>query len=1287
MRNKRLFSNLSEIILVLLIIQMIFPLGNININASENELPNFDPFQLRVNVNGDEYTDKAGQIWLADQQYSEGSWGYTKFFGLNKTISEVEGTEDDELYQSHRMFSQGEGYKFELPSGSYEVNLKFMDDWSWQKEQRQFDILLNNETVKNGFDIFDTCGKLTACDQSFHVQIEDGLLEIGFDWNNGAGWSVISAIEIIEYEPLHAPELMSIGYFDHVLLQWDAIEGAETYTVLRRDSTNDFEVLLDGITETDMRDFSVEFDEVYYYVVYAEEKNRKGKTSNEVSTFLLDAELNGSNLTIEWPKIDKGAIYNVSKGPIDLTEHGEEDLEFNNHQIIADLTDNRYSENLSLIEDSYYYFVKVLLNGDEISSSYLILNKDLIDSDGDGLPDYLEIEVGSDPNNPDTNNNGISDGYEYNILLSDPSDLSSTVADEDFDNDGLTNLEEYQLDTDPWSADTDGDGLSDGDEVNIYGSDPLNPDTDGDGIMDGDEIYLGIDPTKQDTDGNGILDGDEYYEVTTEISEELADPNFSASVKMTVEGSKAFTTLIRNVEGEDAYLSEEIAGYIGAPYDFTTDASFNEAEMTFTFDESLINGDDFEPAIFWYNEDEGLLEELENQTIDWDNLTITATVEHFSTYILLNRIPWDEVWGQEFPQPERDENDSQKLEIVFTIDSSGSMTSNDPQDLRKVAVKNFIDKLLPQDRAAVVDFDSTAKIYSNLTSDKEKLKQAVDRVDSRGGTNLTVGLQASISELINNGDKDSKKHVIFLTDGDGAYSSSVLNPAIENDITVHTIGLGKGVKENVLQSIAEATSGKYYFASTDKELEELYDQIGDDTLGNLSIVLACNGGTVTVNLDDPYADTDGDGLTDMEELGQPGTDFMGRPCYHLKSHPNKVDTDGDGYSDKDDLFPFIPYETPVILLHGLTDNTENIYGATTAMSLLNSHYIDDNVDSNKTINRSKTAAKQASRYFDYYDGQNHQIINVYAGNNKANTPVTLANELKTKVGYVENKTLFALNYPNRDFNWKNADILKWYIEEHLADMKSLYSTKQAYNDRELKVNIIGHSNGGLVARYYIENLHGSRHVDKLITLNTPHWGSGIAIFSKTFLPNRKFNELEPLHFDLHPDGNFYGGNNLDITLKDKTKENYIIDNQSESLKFNNHGNTEYYFIAAHDNATTNFRNKELSNRTFNFDVIPNSDSFTAFRNSIASGFFNKYPQYQSDVRFTFKDNEGDNVVNNQSQLGVTYKKFGNGKNIRANAYFMLIDTIPGHGKIGDRLHGEIPKRTEATNQVIEYLTQ
>lgn len=106
----------------------------------------------------------------------------------------------------------------------------------------------------------------------------------------------------------------------------------------------------------------------------------------------------------------------------------------------------------------------------------------LIDSDEDGVSDGVEIAIGTDPHNPDTDGDGLDDGDEI-----------------------------YEHMTDPLNTDTDDDGLSDGDEVHVYGTDPNNPDTDGDLFYDGGEIIRGTDPLNPDTDGDGLTDGQEEY--------------------------------------------------------------------------------------------------------------------------------------------------------------------------------------------------------------------------------------------------------------------------------------------------------------------------------------------------------------------------------------------------------------------------------------------------------------------------------------------------------------------------------------------------------------------------------------------------------------------------------------------------------------------------------------------------------------------------------------------------------------------------------------------------------
>jgi hypothetical protein len=83
----------------------------------------------------------------------------------------------------------------------------------------------------------------------------------------------------------------------------------------------------------------------------------------------------------------------------------------------------------------------------------------------------------------------------------------------DSDGDGLSDTEEEQLGLDPNARDTDGDGLSDLDEL-AWGSDPTVADTDGDGLLDGEEVELGCDPTLVDTDEDSYTDFDEVLEGT-----------------------------------------------------------------------------------------------------------------------------------------------------------------------------------------------------------------------------------------------------------------------------------------------------------------------------------------------------------------------------------------------------------------------------------------------------------------------------------------------------------------------------------------------------------------------------------------------------------------------------------------------------------------------------------------------------------------------------------------------------------------------------------------------------
>lgn len=153
---------------------------------------------------------------------------------------------------------------------------------------------------------------------------------------------------------------------------------------------------------------------------------------------------------------------------------------------------------------------------------------DAADPDADGLTNLEERDLGTDPLNADTDGDGLLDGAEVNTHgtnpLADDTDgdglldafelqygLNPLVAGDeaaDPDGDGLSNLEEQTLDTDPTNPDTDSDGLNDHDE-GAAGTNPLLADTDGDGLLDGFEVQYGLNPLAagdqlEDADADGL---------------------------------------------------------------------------------------------------------------------------------------------------------------------------------------------------------------------------------------------------------------------------------------------------------------------------------------------------------------------------------------------------------------------------------------------------------------------------------------------------------------------------------------------------------------------------------------------------------------------------------------------------------------------------------------------------------------------------------------------------------------------------------------------------------------
>ena len=196
------------------------------------------------------------------------------------------------------------------------------------------------------------------------------------------------------------------------------------------------------------------------------------------------------------------------------------------------------------------------------------------------------------------------------------------------------------------------------------------------------------------------------------------------------------------------------------------------------------------------------------------------------------------------------------IDIVMAIDVSASMLAKDLKPNRLEALKDVAGKFIarrPNDRIGLVEYAGESYTRTPVTSDKNiifnSLKEIKYNTIITGGTAIGMGLATAVNRI-----KDSKaksKIIILLTDG--VNNSGFIDPltaselASEYGIKTYTIGLGSNgmalspvairngkiqysriqveIDEKLLKEIAEGTGGKYFRATNNKKLEEIYAEI------------------------------------------------------------------------------------------------------------------------------------------------------------------------------------------------------------------------------------------------------------------------------------------------------------------------------------------------------------------------------------------------------------------------------------------------------------------------------
>jgi len=138
-------------------------------------------YEARVNCGDASYVDAQGRLWLADQEYTPGGWGFIeRASSVYTTSAAIAGTTDPTIYQSER-FSMA-GYAFDVPVGYYEVTLKFAEIFREYDRpgQRIFSVIIEGQQLITDLDLFAEVGANRAYDRTFALAVSDGQLNIDF---------------------------------------------------------------------------------------------------------------------------------------------------------------------------------------------------------------------------------------------------------------------------------------------------------------------------------------------------------------------------------------------------------------------------------------------------------------------------------------------------------------------------------------------------------------------------------------------------------------------------------------------------------------------------------------------------------------------------------------------------------------------------------------------------------------------------------------------------------------------------------------------------------------------------------------------------------------------------------------------------------------------------------------------------------------------------------------------------------------------------------------------------
>lgn len=206
----------------------------------------------------------------------------------------------------------------------------------------------------------------------------------------------------------------------------------------------------------------------------------------------------------------------------------------------------------------------------------------------------------------------------------------------------------------------------------------------------------------------------------------------------------------------------------------------------------------------------------------------------FSTSVEISDCPWNQntkLMRIGLQTKKLDKQSMPDSNIVFLIDSSGSMESADKLPLVKSAFAMLTENMNPNDRISIVTYagSSSTLIEGATAEQKDEIFDALYSINAYGSTNGSGGIETAYSLAEQYFIEDGNNRVILATDGDlnvGITSESELKKLVEkkrkSGIYLSVLGFGTGnIKDNKMETLADNGNGNYSYIDSESEAEKV----------------------------------------------------------------------------------------------------------------------------------------------------------------------------------------------------------------------------------------------------------------------------------------------------------------------------------------------------------------------------------------------------------------------------------------------------------------------------------